>query len=89
MHGPDGSNYPNEARFLRIEESRGFVIGHILQPHFEHFIGFEQAAAGTIVTWEQTFERTEVVEYIKHIVGPSNEQNLSCWQTEIVFMKNA
>src|SRR4051794_3715346 len=34
MHGPDGSNYPNENVFVEIEAPSTVVIEHVSAPHF-------------------------------------------------------
>ena len=83
MHGPDGSDYANEATFLSIETARLVVIEHTSLPHFKLTIGFEALAAGTLVTWEQAFDNAAVAASIKHIVEPANEQNLTRWQAEV------
>lgn len=83
MHGPDGTNYPNEATLVSIEPNRAVVINHISQPHFQLSITLEPTATGTLVTWEQVFESPQIAASIRHIVEPANEQNLSRWQTEV------
>jgi uncharacterized protein YndB with AHSA1/START domain len=83
MHGPDGSNYPNEASFVSIEPARKIVIKHLSKPHFQLTIGLEAHGSGTLVTWEQSFESPEVAASLKHIVEPANEQNLSRWQAVV------
>jgi uncharacterized protein YndB with AHSA1/START domain len=80
MHGPNGSNFPNEATFVAIEPARKIVIKHLSKPHFQLTIELESNASGTLVTWEQAFESPEVAASLKHIVEPANEQNLSRWQ---------
>ncbi len=83
MHGPDGSDYPNEATFVSIEPARKIVIKHLSKPHFQLTIKLESNASGTLVTWEQAFESSEVAASLKHIVEPANEQNLSRWQAAV------
>jgi uncharacterized protein YndB with AHSA1/START domain len=34
MHGPDGTNYPNESRFKRIVRDQLFEIEHLNGHHF-------------------------------------------------------
>ncbi len=85
MHGPDGTNYPNEATFASLEPGRAVVINHISQPHFQLSITLEPTATGTLVTWEQVFESPQVAASIRHIVEPANEQNLSRWQAEVAM----
>ena len=83
MHGPDGSNYLNEATFVSIVPDREVVVKHVSQPHFTLSIKLERTATGTIVIWQQAFESAEVAASVKHIVQPANEQNLSRWQAEV------
>jgi uncharacterized protein YndB with AHSA1/START domain len=83
MHGPDGTNYANESRFVLIEPNRRAVVQHTSQPHFTLSICIEPDVHGSVVTWEQAFESADVAAAIRHIVEPANEQNLSRWQAEL------
>lgn len=83
MCGPDGTNYPNESVFTRIEIDRQVVIQHVCQPHFELSITLEAQADGTLLIWQQTFADDAVAKAIEHIVVPSNEQNLDRLAAEL------
>lgn len=83
MHGPDGTNYPNESTFESIEPDRTIVLKHVCQPYFVLTIQLDAAGFGTLVTWEQAFDDPQVADAVKHIVEPANEQNLSRWQAEV------
>lgn len=83
MHGPDGTDYPNESTFLTIEPSRKIVVKHLCAPYFVLTIGFERTVDGTLVTWEQVFESAEFAASVKHIIEPANEQNLNRWLAEL------
>lgn len=83
MHGPNGADYLNEARFLAIEPARKIIIEHLSKPHFQLTITLAGTAAGTRVTWEQAFDSVDVAAAMKHIVEPANEQNLSRWQQAV------
>ena len=85
MHGPDGTNYPNESTFVTIVPVRKIVIDvqHLSRHHFTLTIELARMAAGTLVTWEQAFENPDEAISVKHIVEPANEQNLNRWQAEI------
>lgn len=83
MHGPDGTNYPNESVFVSVEPARKIAVRHVSKPHFVLTISLERTSSGTIVTWEQAFESAEVAASVRHIVEPANEQNLSRWQAEV------
>jgi uncharacterized protein YndB with AHSA1/START domain len=76
MHGPDGSNHPNESVFLELQPPSRIVIQHVSQPHFVLTVTLAVHSAGTEVTWHQAFEDAGFAARIRHIVEPANEQNL-------------
>ena len=84
MHGPDGHNYPNESVFAEIESPTKVVVQHVSEPKYRLTIGLASAAAGTVVSWSQAFESSEVAGRIEHIVVPANEQNLERLSVEVL-----
>ena len=76
MHGPDGSNHPNESVFLELHGPSKLVIQHASQPRFVLTVTLAPHAAGTAITWAQEFEDSAVAARVGHIVEPANEQNL-------------
>ena len=76
MHGPDGSNYPNESEFIEIVVNEKVVIRHLSQPNFTLIILITHSAKGSLVQWTQEFDSEEVAKNVAHIVKPANEQNL-------------
>lgn len=76
MHGPDGSNYPNESVFLDIERDRKVVIHHLSLPRFRLTVTLAPSGTGTLLGWSQAFEDPAVAQAVRHIVVPANEQNL-------------
>ena len=40
--------------------------------------------AGTIVSWSQAFESSDVASRVEHIVVPANEQNLDRLSVEVL-----
>ena len=76
MHGPDGSNYPNESEFIEIVVNEKVVIRHLSQPNFTLIILITHSAKGSLVQWMQEFDSEEVAKNVAHIVKPANEQNL-------------
>jgi len=83
MIGPDGTVYPNESVFTRIEPDRQVVIQHVCPPHFQLTISLEPSTAGTILRWDQSFADASVAQAIRHIVEPANEQNLDRLSAEL------
>jgi uncharacterized protein YndB with AHSA1/START domain len=84
MHGPDGTNYPNESVFAEIEPPAKVVVDHVAAPVFRLTVTLAPSAAGTTVTWVQVFESAEVASRIEHIVIPANEQNLDRLTAEVL-----
>lgn len=84
MHGPNGANYPNENVFADIEAPGKVVIQHVSEPKFVLTIGLAPSAAGTLLSWAQAFENSEVAKHIEHIVVPANEQNLDRLAAEVL-----
>lgn len=76
MHGPDGRDYPNESRFLRILPEKMVEIEHLSDHHFMLRIELEAEGANTRVRWRQTFDTVEHYQRIASFVAPANEQNL-------------
>jgi uncharacterized protein YndB with AHSA1/START domain len=84
MRGPDGREYPNESVFAEIEPPRKVVVQHVSEPKFRLTIELASSAVGTVISWSQTFESSEVASRIEHIVVPANEQNLDRLSAEVI-----
>jgi len=84
MHGPTGNHYPNESVFTEIEAPRKVVVQHISEPKFRLTIVLASTTAGTLVSWSQAFESSEVASRVEHIVVPANEQNLDRLTAEVL-----
>ncbi len=84
MHGPDGRNYANENVFAEIEPPGKVVVRHVSEPKFSLTISLAPSAAGTLVSWSQAIENSEVASRIEHIVVPANEENLDRLSAEVL-----
>jgi uncharacterized protein YndB with AHSA1/START domain len=83
MHGPDGTNYPNQSEFLEIVPNSLIRINHVNQPHFVLSVSLEPIATGTLVTWIGVFENREFAENSRQFLETANEQNLNRLALEI------
>ena len=84
MHGPDGTDYPNESVFVDIVPSQRVVVEHLSETH--HFvltISLQEKGTGTQVRWQQVFDSAEHKNAIAHIVAEANEQNLDRLAAEV------
>jgi uncharacterized protein YndB with AHSA1/START domain len=84
MHGPDGTDYPNESRFTRIVAGELFEIEHFSGHHFILSIELKPVGQGTRVHWCQTFDTVEHYEQIAQFVAGANEQNLQRLTAEVL-----
>src|ERR1700734_1447090 len=84
MHGPNGNDYPNENVFAEIESPTKVVVQHVSEPKFRLTIILAASAVGTVVSWSQAFESSEVAGRLEHIVVPANEQNLERLSVEVL-----
>lgn len=78
MHGPDGTNYPNESRFVEIAHPERIVFEHLRPMHWFHLTALlTPEENGTRLTWRMRFEAAEEVMKIGRIVTASNQQNFN------------
>jgi hypothetical protein len=84
MHEPRGTNYPNESRFVEIQDNSKIVIDHIFEPKFRLTITLTALKDGTRVSWHQALESDDFAAKAAHITIPVNEQNLDRLTTEIL-----
>lgn len=83
MHGPDGTDYPNQSEFLEIANSSLVRIKHVNLPHFELSISLEATSTGTRVTWVGDFENRDFAEQARSFLETANEQNLDRLTVEV------
>lgn len=76
MHGPNGSNHPNESVFRKLEAPRLLVIDHVCKPRYVLTITLTEQEGGTALSWVQEFEDSAVAAAIRHIAEPANKENL-------------
>jgi uncharacterized protein YndB with AHSA1/START domain len=81
MHGPNGTDYPNESVFQEIEPNARIAIHHVSPPLFTLTVTLSARGRDTHLTWVQEFESAEVAARVRSIVEPANEQNLDRLQS--------
>ena len=84
VHGPDGTDYPNDNRFVEIVPAQRVVVEHLAEEH--HFvltITLSPDGAGTRVGWRQVFDTAAHRDRIAAVVTAANEQNLSRLAAEV------
>ena len=83
MHGPDGTDYPNQSEFAEIIPNSKVRINHISLPRFELSISLEQKGSGTALTWIGVFENEAFAEQLRSVLEAANEQNLDRLAAEL------
>jgi hypothetical protein len=73
MHGPNGTNYPNELIFQEIIEPNKVLIRHDCNPYFTATVNIINTEGGSIVEWYQDFDDPEVARKMAPNVEPANE----------------
>lgn len=76
MHGPNGTNYQNEMKFVEIVEPERIVMDHIVFPRFRLTALFEETCDGTKLSFRQLFSTPEEYDGIKRLAVQGNEENL-------------
>ena len=81
MHGPNGTDYPNESVFREVEPDTRIVIEHVSQPRYTLTVSLTDRGGNTHLAWVQEFESETAAQRLRHIVEPANEQNLDRLQS--------
>jgi len=77
MHGPDGTDYPNENVFREIAPDAKIVLDHVPNPRFRLTITLTRVDHHTRLHWSQCFESADLMRRLRPICEPANEQNLN------------
>lgn len=76
MHGPDGKDYPNESRFVAIEEPHLIEFDHVSPPRFRMILSLQPCDAGCHIGWCGVFEDAKTCSNVAKFARDANEQNL-------------
>ncbi|TAJ54701.1 MAG: polyketide cyclase [Nevskiaceae bacterium] len=77
MHGPDGSHYPNESRFVELLPAQRIVLRHLSGPPFDLSIDLEAHEGRTCIVWCQRFQSAADCARIARYVAVPSEQHLN------------
>jgi len=77
MHGPDGSDYPNENSFLEVVPGSRVALRHA-QPNHDFTLSMSYVALGarTLLAWCMRFDTLEAAAKVRELVTRANEENL-------------
>ncbi|MGE0331639.1 MAG: SRPBCC domain-containing protein [Ramlibacter sp.] len=83
LHGPDGTDYANESRFVRVQPPGVWEIEHLSGHHFVLTIELAPSGNATRVHWRQTFDTAEHYEPLAGFLATANQQNLERLAAEV------
>lgn len=84
MHGPDGTDYPNESVFLEVVAPERVAFEHLSAGHhFVMTITFAAQGDATLIGWRQVFDSAAHKDRVARIVAEANEQNLNRMAAEV------
>ncbi|MDB6165788.1 MAG: Activator of Hsp90 ATPase 1 family protein [Lacunisphaera sp.] len=76
LHGPDGTDYPNDKEFLEISPPERIVFLHRQTGHdFRMTMTFTRCEGATLVIWVLQFESAAALAPLRDIIAQANEQN--------------
>ncbi|MCB1232871.1 MAG: SRPBCC domain-containing protein [Verrucomicrobiae bacterium] len=84
MRGPDGTEYPNDSRFVEIVPDRLIVFDHVCPPHFRMTMTYGPAPEDrdeSVLTWRMAFETAELCRKLRPICDPANVENFDRLQS--------
>jgi hypothetical protein len=70
--------------FAEIQPPKKVVVQHASEPKYRLTIELVSSAVGTVVSWLQAFESSEVASRLEHIVFPANEEDLERLSAEVL-----
>lgn len=76
MHSPDGKDFPNESRFVKLSEPSLVVIDHLCAPRFQAHFSFDESPDGCKLYWCMVFEDPQTCANVAKFAGGANEQNI-------------
>ena len=83
MHGPDGSDHPNDSVFRTIDPNSCVVLEHLLPPRFTMTISLEARGDRTEFGFRQVFESAAIRDQVARYAIAANEQNFDRLQAEL------
>jgi len=87
MHGPDGTDYPNESVYIKIQEPEFLVWNHISKPEFQFQVSFDALSPSTTkVTFKMVFATKEEADVVRTYAVGKNEENFDKLEVELAKM---
>lgn len=88
MHGPDGTDYPNESRFIEVVPGERVILDHLDSPKFRMTLTFADEGGKTRLVWRMLFESDAEYDRVKGFVPECNEQNFDRLEAQLAKAGN-
>lgn len=76
MHGPDGTDFPNERVFTEVVPPGRVVLENRVPPHeFRMTMTYEDRDGRTLLTWRMRFESADEFARVRAVIVPACEEN--------------
>lgn len=81
MHGPDGTDYPNQIIYKEVIEYKKLVLEYQTTPKHVTTVELEAAGNKTLMKWHMTFEsKDQLIQLVRDFqVDKGLEQNVEKW----------
>lgn len=76
MHGPDGTDYYNECKFIEFIPGERIIFDHITEHRYRAKATFSEMKNTTTLVWSMVFESEKEFKKVKQFIIEGNEQNL-------------
>ena len=76
MHSPDGHDFLNESRFLKINEPDIIILDHTVAPLFQAHFTFTKVPEGCRIGWSMVFNDAQTCKNVAKYARAANEQNI-------------
>jgi uncharacterized protein YndB with AHSA1/START domain len=87
MHGPNGTDYPNESVFVEIVPPERIVFDHLEPIHrIRTTVTLAAHSGGTALIWRMLFATVAECDRVRSFVSTANEQNLDRLEAELARM---
>jgi uncharacterized protein YndB with AHSA1/START domain len=89
MHGPNGTDYPNEKKFVEVVKPERVIFQHLGPIHrFTMTITFAEESGKTRLTWLMLFESAGENAKFKDFISEANEENFDRLQAYLEKLKS-
>lgn len=89
MHGPTGTNHPNECVFLEVVPKRRLVWNHFPEPEFQVEVLFNGLSESkSQVVFRMKFLSEDLCKQLRSFITEKNEENMDKLEAVLKAIQN-